>query len=119
MRRRAFLRSIAAIGMCSPLLAAAGCATGSAASSKGTAPHTSTCALVAHLDDIASGIGRADVSDPTKFTHQLDDAVGEYVTTLRQLSAQAPARLRPGLDRVSADVQQYRFADARTDRADL
>ena len=59
------------------------------------------------------------MSDPTKFTHQLDDAVGEYVTTLRQLSAQAPARLRPGLDRVSADVQQYRFADARTDRADL
>ncbi len=97
------------------LLAACG-TTGSKASGGG---HTSPCAYVAKLDDIADGIARADVHDPDAFKKTLDTAVRDYVDNVKSLRAVAPSALSASLDRVESDVEQYRFVDARTDRADL
>lgn len=92
----------------------------SGSTAHGTAPKkTPSCALVTRLDDIANNVAHADVSDPDGFNRQFKAAVDQYVTTVKELRAAAPANLDASLDRVAADVQQYRFADALADRADL
>jgi hypothetical protein len=100
----------------SPALLAGCGVTGSKSSGS---DHSAACAYVAKLDEIADGVGRADVHDPDAFKKTLDDAVQEYVTNVESLRAVAPAELRATLDRVESDVKQYRFSAAVTDRADL
>jgi hypothetical protein len=88
--------------------------------SKSSAPHRpAACTYVAKLDDIADSVARADVRDPDTFKKTLSTAAREYVSNVRELAAVAPAELHAGLERVEADVQQYRFDDALTDRAEL
>jgi hypothetical protein len=87
--------------------------------SKSPAARPETCAFVAKLDEIANAVGRADVRDPTTFKKTLDSAVHEYVANVRELRAVAPVELHAGLERVEADVQQYRFDAALTDRVPL
>jgi len=79
----------------------------------------SACSYVVKLDDIANAVARADVSDPVAFKKTLDTAAHDYVTNVHELAAVAPAELRVGLQRVAADVQQFRFDAALTDRAEL
>jgi hypothetical protein len=97
------------------LLAACG-ATGSKSSGSG---HSTACAFVAKLDEIATSVARADVHDPVEFRKTLDNAVHDYVNNVKSLRAVAPTELHASLDRVSADVQQYRFDAALADRAEL
>jgi hypothetical protein len=59
------------------------------------------------------------VRDPDTFKKTLSTAAHEYVSNVRELAAVAPAELQAGLQRVEADVQQYRFDAALTDRAEL
>ena len=87
--------------------------------SKSPAARPEACAFVAKLDEIANAVGRADVRDPTTFKKTLDSAVHEYVANVRELRAVAPVDLHAGLERVEADVQQYRFDAALTDRVPL
>ncbi len=56
---------------------------------------------------------------PDEFKKTLDTAVHDYVANVRELRAVAPADLRGELERVEADVQQYRFDAALADRAAL
>jgi hypothetical protein len=79
----------------------------------------SPCAYVTKLDEIADGVGRADVHDPDEFKKTLDDAVQDYVTNVQSLRAVAPRELGASLDRIESDIRQYRFVAARTDGADL
>jgi type IV secretory pathway TrbF-like protein len=79
----------------------------------------SACTYVAKLDDIADSVARADVRDPDAFKKTFATAVSQYVTNVRELRAVAPPDLQDDLDRVEADVQQFRFDAARTDRAGL
>jgi len=79
----------------------------------------SACSYVVKLDDIANAVARADVSDPVAFKKTLSTAAHDYVTNVRELAAVAPAELQEGLQRVAADVSQYRFDAALTDRAGL
>lgn len=64
-------------------------------------------------------VARANVNDPDTFNRTLAAAVKLYVLNVRSLLVVAPTQLRSGLDRVEADVQEYRFDAAREDRADL
>lgn len=98
------------------LLAACGVTGGSKSSGS---DHREACAYVAKLDEIASGVATADVHDPVAFKKTLDTAVHDYVTNVTSLQGVAPSELHASLDRVKADVQQYRFSAAVTDRADL
>ena len=97
-------------------LAACSGTVGSPLSKPGRAP---ACTVITRLDQIANSVARADVHDPDTFKATLDSAVREYVKSVRQLRAVAPADLGPGLQRVEADVQQYRFDAALTDRSEL
>ena len=99
------------------LLGSCGRVTGGSKSTKANTP--SACSYVGKLDAIASRVANADVHDPDTFKKTLDTAVHEYVTNVRELRAVAPADLSAGLQRVEADVQQYRFDAALTDRAAL
>jgi hypothetical protein len=99
------------------VLAACGDSSGSAKSTKSSSP--SACTYVAKLDTIATTVANADVHQPEEFKKTLDTAVHEYVANVRELRAVAPADLRGGLERVEADVQQYRFDAALADRAAL
>jgi type IV secretory pathway TrbF-like protein len=90
--------------------------TGSKSSSP---PRASACTYVAKLDDIANSVGRADVHDPVAFKKTLAAAVSRYVSNVRELRAVAPVELHDGLDRIEADVQQFRFDAALTDRVAL
>ncbi len=101
------------------VLALAACSGGGGKAHGASSAKSPACSLVTRLDDIANGVGRSDVSDPGTFKRQFATAVGQYVTTVRALRATAPSDLDSSLDRVAADVQQYRFGDALTDRADL
>jgi hypothetical protein len=94
----------------------AGCSSGGSKSGSGK---NGACALVARLDDIASGVARADVSDPSGFKRTLDTAVTQYATTVHDLRPLVPDDVREDLDRVEASVKQYRFEDALTDRVAL
>jgi len=98
------------------LLAACGVTGGSKSSGS---DHREACAYVAKLDEIATGVAQADVHDPVEFKKTLDAAVHDYVTNVKSLQGVAPSELHASLDRVKADVQQYRFSAAVTDRADL
>ena|SRR5437763_4799310 len=77
------------------------------------------CTFVAKLDEIAGAVKRANVRDPDTFKKTLDSAVHEYIANVRELRAVVPVELHSGLDRVEADVQQYRFDAALTDRGPL
>lgn len=91
-----------------------------ASGSKSSAPHRApACAYVAKLDEIADSVARADVHDPDEFRKTLSTAAHEYVANVRELATVAPVELKDGLERVEADVQQYRFDAALTDRAEL
>jgi hypothetical protein len=80
---------------------------------------TKTCALLAQLARTGDAVASADVTDPVKFDATLRRAVGQYVRAARKLRDEVPARLRDDVDRLVAAVQQYRFEDAMTARADL
>jgi hypothetical protein len=99
------------------LASCCGSSAGSKASPSGA--HPGTCTFVARLDAIANSVARADVHDPNTFKRTLDTAVRDYVTNVRDLRAVAPVELHDGLERVEADVQQYRFGAALTERAEL
>ena len=102
------------------VLALAACSGGGGGKAHaGSSSQSPTCTLVARLDDIANGAAHIDISDPDASKRQFSAAVSQYVTTVRQLRSAAPPDLDASLDRVAADVQQYRFAAALTDRADL
>jgi hypothetical protein len=115
-RRAATLRVGAPVVAVAAVLLTACGATGSKSSGSG---HSTACTFVAKLDEIATSVARADVHDPVEFKKTLDTAVHDYVTNVNSLRAVAPSELHTSLDRVSADVQQYRFEAARTDRAEL
>ncbi len=98
----------------------ASCSGNRAASrSPGSAARPGACTFVARLDAIANSVAQADVHDPNTFKRTLDTAVRDYVTNVRDLRAVAPVELHDGLERVEADVQQYRFDAAFTDRSEL
>jgi hypothetical protein len=99
------------------LASCSGSSAGSKASPSGA--HPGTCTFVARLDAIANSVAQADVHDPNTFKRTLDTAVRDYVTNVRDLRAVTPVELHDGLERVEADVQQYRFDAALTDRAEL
>jgi hypothetical protein len=96
-----------------------GSCSGTGRSKSSSSARPSACTFVAKLDDIANAVKRADVHDPDAFKKTLDSAVHEYVANVRELRAVAPVELNAGLDRVEADVQQYRFDAALTDRVPL
>jgi hypothetical protein len=100
-------------------LASCGSGSGSSKSSKSKSSSASACTFVAKLDTIATTVANADVHQPDEFKKTLDTAVHEYVANVRELRAVAPTDLRGGLERVEADVQQYRFDAALADRAAL
>lgn len=77
------------------------------------------CAYVAKLDAIAATVATTDVRNPDVFNEAFTAAVNDYVKNLSALRAVAPADLGAGLTRVEADVKQYRFDAALTDRAPL
>jgi hypothetical protein len=96
----------------------ASCGAGASGSSKPPASvGRSPCAYIGKLDEIANSVAQADVRDPDGFSKTLKTAVRDYVANVRGLRAVAPADLAHSLDRVQADVQQYRFDAALTDRA--
>ncbi len=81
--------------------------------------HQAACTFVAKLDEIAGTVKRANVRDPDAFKRTLDSAVHAYIANVRELRAVVPVELHAGLERVEADVQQYRFDAALTDRVPL
>jgi hypothetical protein len=87
-----------------------------AACSWGGAPSTRSkadvCALVGQLDDTASTVAKADVSDPDTFQKTLDGAVSDYVKTVRALRPLVPDRLHEDLDRLEAAIDQRDFSEA-------
>ncbi len=100
--------------------AAAGCGGGGGTSSAtGSGGSRSACTLVSRLDTVAAGVRTARVDDPAAFKRTLDDAVTRYRDTLRELRSVAPATLGSTLERVEADVSEYRFEAARLDRTPL
>jgi hypothetical protein len=108
--------------VCVPLalavgLSSCGRVSGGSKSTKTSTP--SACSYVAKLDTIATTVANADVHRPDAFKKTLDTAVHDYVANVRELRAVAPADLSDGLQRVEADVQQYRFDAALADRAAL
>jgi outer membrane murein-binding lipoprotein Lpp len=114
--RRAATGLVIAPAIVAPLLLA-GCSVTRSKSSG--SDHGAACALVAKLDEIATGVASADVHDPDAFKKTLDTAVQDYVTNVKSLRAVAPTELHATLDRVESDVQQYRFSAAVSDGADL
>ena len=114
MRTQA-LRRLRIAGLIAVAATAAGCShvTGSKSSKNGKPV---PCTFIAKLDQIASTVATADVHNPDTFKKTLDTAVHDYVENVRSLRALAPVELRTGLTRVEADVQQYRFDAALTDR---
>src|SRR5665213_109174 len=121
--RRAGLRTglrtgLTATGVLVVLVIVAGCSkvTGSKSSTPGK---PAACTYVAKLDVIANTVAKANAGDPDTFNKTLQTAVQDYVTNVQKLRASAPADLSPSLTRVEADVQQFRFDAAVTDRAPL
>ncbi len=100
------------------LLTISGCSkvAGSKSPNPGKPP---ACAYVAKLDTIADTVAKANVQDPDAFDKTLQTAVQDYVANVRELRANAPADLSTSLTQVEADVQQFRFDAAVTDRAPL
>jgi hypothetical protein len=96
-----------------------GSCSGVGRSKSSSSARPTACTFVAKLDEIASAVRRADVREPNAFKKTLDSAVHEYVANVRELRAVAPVELHDGLERVEADVQQYRFDAALTDRVPL
>lgn len=113
------MRWVQVVGVVAVAVALAGCSkvTGTSKSSKASKP--AGCAYVTKLDQIASTVAKADVHDPDTFKKTLDAAVKSYVANVRSLKAVAPVELHAGLEQVEADVAQYRFDAALTDRAGL
>ena len=109
---------LSATGMSVALVLLAGCSkvTGSKSSTPGKPV---ACTYVAKLDTIADTVAKADVGDPDRFNQTLQTAVQDYVANVRLLQTSAPADLSASLARVAADVQQFRFDAAATDRAPL
>ncbi len=112
------MRRVPIVGVFIVAVIASGCSTvsGSPSSKPSRAP---ACAFIAKLDAIADSVAHADVHDPDAFNTTFKSAVRDYVANVRQLRAVAPADLSAGLEQVEADVQQYRFDAALTDRAQL
>ncbi len=112
------LRRMRIVGLIVVAVTVTGCShvTGSKSSQDGK---PRPCTFIAKLDQIANTVATADVHDPDTFKKTLDTAVHEYVENVRSLRALAPLELRSGLTRVEADVQQYRFDAALTDRVAL
>ena len=92
---------------------------GGRSKSPSSSAHPAACTFVAKLDQIAGAVKRANVRDPDAFKKTLDSAVHEYIANVRELRAVVPVELDAGLERVEADVQQYRFDAALTDRVPL
>ena len=115
---RARTRGLAIVAFVVLAILATSCsgATGSGSSKSSRA---GACTYVAKLDVIANTVAAADVRDPDTFKKTMASAVHDYVTNLSALRAVAPPELGAGLDRVAADVKQYRFDAALTDRAAL
>jgi len=109
---------LTATGVLVVLVIVAGCSkvTGSKSSTPGK---PAACTYVAKLDVIANTVAKANAGDPDTFNKTLQTAVQDYVTNVQKLRASAPADLSPSLTRVEADVQQFRFDAAVTDRAPL
>src|SRR5947208_15727459 len=95
------------------------CSGGGRSKSPSSSAHPAACTFVAKLDQIAGAVKRANVRDPDAFKKTLDSAVHEYIANVRELRAVVPVELHAGLERVEADVQQYRFDAALTDRVPL
>jgi hypothetical protein len=112
------VRRLPIVGLLLVPVVAGGCnvVNGSKASPPG---RPAACPIVAKLDEITDNVARADVHDPGAFKKTLDSAVRDYVTNLRQLRTVVPVDLHDSLERVEADVQQFRFEAALTDRAAL
>jgi hypothetical protein len=104
--------------LCVPLILAS-CSGGGGSATPTPNRASPACAYVTKLDQIADSVARANVHDPDAFNATLESAVTEYVANVKALAAVTPSSLHPSLLRVEADVQQYRFAAALTDRADL
>ena len=85
------------------------CSTGGASSGSSK---DEVCALVARLDDTASTVAKADVSDPTRFEKTMDAAAKDYVDTVRALRRLVPDRVHGDLDRLEAAVDQRDFGEA-------
>ncbi len=100
------------------LLTACSGSNGSKASSSSKGK-PAACAYVAKLDTIAAAVATTDVRNPDLFNESFTAAVNDYVKNLSSLRAVAPADLSASLTRVEADVKQYRFDAALTDRAPL
>jgi hypothetical protein len=98
---------------------AAGCGSGGGSKGGASGHGRAGCALVADLDDTAALVARSDVSDPDRFKTTLDSAVTHYVQTARSLRGLVPVDVQSSVDRVTADVQQFRFKDAQVDGAAL
>ncbi len=94
---------------------------GSNGSKGSSAPNgkPAACAYVAKLDTIAASVATTDVRNPDLFNESFTAAVNDYVKNLSSLRSVAPADLSASLTRVEADVKQYRFDAALTDRAPL
>jgi hypothetical protein len=92
---------------------------GSGSHASGSGSKAKACSYVARLDEIAAAVGRADVSDPVAFKKTLAGAVHDYATNVEALREVVPDEMHAALDRVKADVQQYRFDAAVADRASL
>jgi hypothetical protein len=90
-------------------LLAAACSSGGASDG---GSKDDVCALVARLDETAATIAKADVSDPGTFEQTLDDAVHDYVETVRDLRPLVPDHLHEDLDRLEAAVDQRDFTEA-------
>jgi len=113
------VRNLGLISACMLVAASLGACSGTVGSDSSRSGGAPACSFIARLDAIANSVARADVHDPVAFKATLDRAVSEYVKSVRRLRAVAPVNLRAGLERVEADVQQYRFDAALTDRAAL
>ncbi len=106
------------MGLLAAFVVLAGCS--KVTGSKSSAPdRPAACTYVAKLDRIANTVATANVGDPVEFNKTLQTAVQDYVTNVRELRDIAPADLSSSLARVEADVQQFRFDAALTDRAPL
>jgi hypothetical protein len=116
--RAQLLRRLRVAGLMVVAVSAAGCShvTGSKSTKDGK---PLPCTFITELDQIANTVATADVRNPDTFQKTLDAAVRDYVANVHDLRAIAPQDLRAGLTRVEADVQQYRFDAARTDRVAL
>ncbi len=119
VRKRArHLGRLSATGLSVALVLVAGCSKVSGSTSA-TPGKPAACAYVAKLDTIATTVAKANVADPDSFNKTLQVAVQDYVANVKLLQNTAPADLSASLARVVADVQQFRFDAAATDRVPL